>query len=349
MKAIKTVLYCIGLGCAALPAAQAQSVSASMVHAPAGDLGDAVESLAKQGGLNVMYAGDLLDGKKTAGVDGIYTPRDALSRLLEGTSLVVTEERGAIRIANAASPGPGATVAPIAATAHSNVSIPTVWKRRELRIPCRGCDLGTAMKDMLRQLGATEVMARPRNATFLSLAPADNANDAKEQSQLTMHWETVTFGLEGSLPRDGAIEISPVLFGNLRTRILPLFTTRALAEESDRITLDVLVPGGGPGAAECHRVTQGGAIHRYCGSGEQWRDLQARVGFTCRPLGSRGQLCASAKEWKRVDLTESTRRSLTAINSDEAVRSVEQNHPSYTVTPSVSAPLTPVPAPAPMN
>ena len=100
MKSFPTVLACLGLICAA-PSALAQV----QVNVAAGDLEDAVESLGKQAGVNVLYPGDLLKGRTTTGVAGTLSPAEAFSSLLEGTSLTATQEYGAMRIAQA-SPRP---------------------------------------------------------------------------------------------------------------------------------------------------------------------------------------------------------------------------------------------------
>jgi len=97
---LSTVLACLGLICAAPPAL----TQATAVQVPAGDLADAVESLGKQTGVNVLYPGDLLKGRTTAGVAGTLSPAEAFTTLLEGTSLTVTQENGAMRIAQVSSP-----------------------------------------------------------------------------------------------------------------------------------------------------------------------------------------------------------------------------------------------------
>jgi hypothetical protein len=98
-------------------------------------------------------------------------------------------------------------------------------------------------------------------------------------------------------------------------------------------------------------VLQASRIQRYCGSVDQWKDLQQRVGFRCRKDEKQLELCASAREWKRRDLTIATRRAIENHNiNDEATASTVLNHPDRTFAPTVSAPViapTPAPAPAP--
>lgn len=67
---------------------------------PAGDLIVALESLAKQANVDLVYQDEQVKGLKTRGVSGDYSPRDAVMKLLEGTPLQLRtdEESGALLI-----------------------------------------------------------------------------------------------------------------------------------------------------------------------------------------------------------------------------------------------------------
>lgn len=69
-----------------------------MANVPAGDLIDALESLAKQCGVEVIYPSDQLEGRTTRGVSGTLESQQAFRTLLEGTPLVLREESGALLI-----------------------------------------------------------------------------------------------------------------------------------------------------------------------------------------------------------------------------------------------------------
>ena len=106
MKSFSTFLVCLGLICAAPVALtqvqpQPQPEPAIKVNVAAGDLEDAVESLGRQSGVNVLYTGDLLKGRTTGGVAGTMPAAEAFAKVLEGTSLTLTQEHGAMRIAQA--------------------------------------------------------------------------------------------------------------------------------------------------------------------------------------------------------------------------------------------------------
>ena len=66
--------------------AQAQS-DARSIAVPAGPLASALNSLAAQTGLQILYDASLTEGKSTAGVRGDLTPEQALSSLLAGTGV----------------------------------------------------------------------------------------------------------------------------------------------------------------------------------------------------------------------------------------------------------------------
>jgi hypothetical protein len=85
--------------------AQAHRGEPSAVNVPAGNLNDAVESLARQVGVDVMYPGNLLEGLRTRGVSGTHAPVEAFGRLLESTSLVLVEDDGALLISQATRTG----------------------------------------------------------------------------------------------------------------------------------------------------------------------------------------------------------------------------------------------------
>ena len=76
--------------CATTVAPAFAQAPASTRHAyviPAGSLKDALDALASQAGVSVLFSPDLVTGKRTRGVSGQFTPAEALGRLLEGTDV----------------------------------------------------------------------------------------------------------------------------------------------------------------------------------------------------------------------------------------------------------------------
>lgn len=87
--ALAATIACLpgGVTRAALPRAVR---SAPQLHAFAiarGALDHALDTLAAQGGVQVAYAPELVAGKVTPGLNGRFTPAEALKRLLDGTGL----------------------------------------------------------------------------------------------------------------------------------------------------------------------------------------------------------------------------------------------------------------------
>jgi hypothetical protein len=86
MKMSSMILPFVFSACALVTAqAEPRHEAPQVVNVPAGDLGDAVESLARQMGVDVMYRGGTLSGLRTAGVQGRFEVATAFDRLLKGT------------------------------------------------------------------------------------------------------------------------------------------------------------------------------------------------------------------------------------------------------------------------
>lgn len=109
----------VALTCALTLSAHARAEDARQLNVPAGDLTAAIESLVRQSGIEVVYRGEQLKGLSTQGVHGKYLPRDALKKLIEGTSLELRTDAssGAVLISRPAPPPPKAEpVAPASST-----------------------------------------------------------------------------------------------------------------------------------------------------------------------------------------------------------------------------------------
>lgn len=87
-------------------AATCASGAPKSVSVPPGALTDALESLAKQYGVDIIYPSSSLNGQTTRGVSGTLEPVEAFKKLLEGTSLALREEEGALLITQAAANPP---------------------------------------------------------------------------------------------------------------------------------------------------------------------------------------------------------------------------------------------------
>jgi iron complex outermembrane receptor protein len=69
--------------------AHAIADAARPINVPAGDLVTALESLAKQADIELVYQAEQLRGIHTDGVNGTYEPKEAVSLLLKGTQLTI--------------------------------------------------------------------------------------------------------------------------------------------------------------------------------------------------------------------------------------------------------------------
>ncbi|MEJ1961272.1 MAG: TonB-dependent receptor [Gammaproteobacteria bacterium] len=73
--------------------AHAMADAARPINVPAGDLVTALESLAKQADIELVYQAEQLKGIHTDGVSGNYEPKDAVSLLLKGTQLTIRTDK----------------------------------------------------------------------------------------------------------------------------------------------------------------------------------------------------------------------------------------------------------------
>jgi outer membrane receptor protein involved in Fe transport len=80
------------VACALSVSAHAYASDPKRLDVPAGDLTAALESLASQSGIELVYASEQLKGLSTKGVNGILTPEDAVTKLLEGTPLTFRKD-----------------------------------------------------------------------------------------------------------------------------------------------------------------------------------------------------------------------------------------------------------------
>ena len=92
----RTLVAAAGL---ALLAAVAQAEAPRSITIPAGELDDALELLAEQTGIQLLYDHKRIEGLKTRGVAGAESPQAAVTALIKGTPLVMrTDASGAILI-----------------------------------------------------------------------------------------------------------------------------------------------------------------------------------------------------------------------------------------------------------
>ncbi|MEE4453022.1 TonB-dependent receptor domain-containing protein [Novosphingobium resinovorum] len=76
-----------GLAAVAFSASPALAQSARGTEIAPGALADALNTLAEQSGVQILYDAALTEGRRTAGIKGRFSPTQALSRLLAGTGL----------------------------------------------------------------------------------------------------------------------------------------------------------------------------------------------------------------------------------------------------------------------
>src|SRR5687768_11284818 len=92
IKATSVALVCISC-------MTAHAAEFTPIDIPAGELAQALRTLAKQAGVELFYQTDVVKGLRTKGVTGTLSAQDAVSKILEGTPLVLkTDSSGAMLI-----------------------------------------------------------------------------------------------------------------------------------------------------------------------------------------------------------------------------------------------------------
>jgi hypothetical protein len=256
MKLFILVFVC-GMWAGALALADTPLESRRAVNVAAGELTEAVESLAEQCEVDVVYPSGLLNGRSTQGVNGTLATMDAFKRLLEGTPLLLREQGGALLITEAErARKPVTAVRPMelfpevqivawrddeeAPRSKELSGAPAFvkWERRTLNMlpgtgcisahPRGGCDrMRNAVKSAVRLLGGRDLYITGLQAKFSVLVPADSEDPgAVPASTVGARWVKVTH--ENQVEGIAAV--------------LPLFTTRNLETYGlDRFSVEMLL------------------------------------------------------------------------------------------------------------
>ncbi|HEY0745732.1 MAG TPA: TonB-dependent receptor [Steroidobacteraceae bacterium] len=99
MRKLLARFFVIVFGCSLAFCALAIADEPKLINIPAGDLVIALDALARQSGAEIVYTIEQVGKQRTAGVSGTLSARDALQKLLRGTSLKVTiDSSGAMLI-----------------------------------------------------------------------------------------------------------------------------------------------------------------------------------------------------------------------------------------------------------
>ena len=120
LKSVTVRVALVALAATLSLSAHALADAPKKVDVPAGDLTTALETLAKQSGVEFVYSAEQLKGIHTNGVRGNFTPERAVLKLLEGTKLkLTTHGSGALLISENNGAG---TSSSLQGTAGSEVS-----------------------------------------------------------------------------------------------------------------------------------------------------------------------------------------------------------------------------------
>jgi outer membrane receptor protein involved in Fe transport len=107
IQRIMTKAALIAFVCTASIAVNAYAIDRKPIEVPAGELATALRTLAAQAGVEFFYQSDLVIGLHTRGVSGVLSPEEAVTKLLEGTSLTLQMDSSGAMLIVRPTVGPG--------------------------------------------------------------------------------------------------------------------------------------------------------------------------------------------------------------------------------------------------
>lgn len=159
-RAAAAIAAALALGSAYAGGALAQGAATAQAGAPAGaasydipagPLAPALRNLASTAGVPLTFTADQVEGRRTAGLSGRHTPRDAFASLLAGTGLTaVMLSNGGYVLRPVAGDVPAATLPAVTVTGRRPYELPEVYAGGQVG---RGAQLGL--------LGNTDYMDSP--------------------------------------------------------------------------------------------------------------------------------------------------------------------------------------------
>lgn len=81
LRRLTPALLAVSL-CAALPVAAQSTPTTVDVHLPVAPLQQSLNAMARQSGVQLLFAADSVAGRQAPALDGRYAPREALQRLM---------------------------------------------------------------------------------------------------------------------------------------------------------------------------------------------------------------------------------------------------------------------------
>lgn len=183
LRLLTPALLAVSL-CAVLPAAAQPTPTAVDVHLPVAPLQQSLNAVARQSGIQLLFAADSVAGRQAPALDGRYTPREALQRLIAGQGLSVEERspgvfviRSALATAAAAAntdrPRTAPAPAPAAATSLGRVTVSASTARMpqgETAMPNTITVL--TREDVQQQLALGSDVSRVLSSQLPAFAPA---------------------------------------------------------------------------------------------------------------------------------------------------------------------------------
>jgi hypothetical protein len=230
------------------------------VGVPADDLTDAVELLAKQYEVDVIYPSDLLRGRETQGLNGAFDAVDAFKKLLEGTPLVLSKEGDALLITQ-----------------------PT-WASQQATARNLGDGLPGVLIEARREAAEAGVQPTQKPEPIFGWTRHNAERQAvRAKAQAALHSKCQRLAKMG----DKKIQVYCIVDAS-RHRPRSVQTARALE-----------APSGDTGCRRLIKPGSNG-IQGFCGDRALWEEFDTwavDAGVTCRLAGTSQELCLTVAQW----------------------------------------------------
>jgi iron complex outermembrane receptor protein len=198
------------------------------INIPAQSLGDAIRSLGRTARQNIVFDGAIVRGKRSASVQGRLTPRQALTRMLGGTDLVMMNGSGGVLMVRKAG-NVNFAAAEVAAEAEPTEIIVTAAKREQRLVDVPQSITVVSAAD-LRKLNATQFVdyantipgvqftTQGAGLTTINLRGVTTGTDVS--STVAIYVDEVPYGSSSSFTSAAQLSLDPGLFEIERIELL---------------------------------------------------------------------------------------------------------------------------------
>ena len=216
---LRNVLLSIAVTAIAMSAAASEAAEPRNFNIPPGELAPALESLAKETGLELIFSPEALKGIRTQGVTGNLSPEEAVSRLINGTGLTIRTDAAGAMLIVAPAPAPATSASSESDPSAENSDSSSGMNLEEIVVTAT--KRAESIRDVpaaVSAISAEDILARglTQYADYLNSVPGVSFQDAGPgQSQVRIRG---VVGKEGG----GSTSTVATYFGETITSVLTI-------------------------------------------------------------------------------------------------------------------------------